>query len=60
MRNVLAPDHPGFEEGLCKTTLFSFIELTPPIVWPVIATRLEFKPQSSDPPGNNKEGSWQT
>jgi len=29
-------------------------------VWPVIATHLEFKPQSSDPAGNDKEDSRQT
>ena len=33
------------------------LELITSIVWPVIATHLEFKPQSSGPAGSDKEDS---
>ena len=51
--------HPGFEEGLLQNYSVSVFELTTHIVWPVIATHLEFKPQSSSL-GNDKEDSRQT
>jgi hypothetical protein len=49
--------HPGFEEGLCMSALAVVLELIRPLVWPVIATQLEFKPQSSGPAGSDKEDS---
>jgi hypothetical protein len=52
--------HPGFEEGLYRNLLCLVFEFTTPIVWPVIATHLEFKPQSSGVVGNDKEDSRQT
>ena len=50
--------HPGFEEGPYMTApSISVLELTTRLVWPVIATHLEFKPQSSGAASSDKEDS---
>ena len=50
--------HPGFEEGAdMPSSSISVLELTTRLVWPVIATHLEFKPQSSGAAGSDKEDS---
>jgi len=50
--------HPGFEEGPYTTSpSISVLELTTRLVWPVIATHLEFKPQSSGAASSDKEDS---
>lgn len=45
--------HPGFEEGMSSITLSLIGTLKLSIVWPLIATNLEFKPKESAAPEEN-------
>jgi hypothetical protein len=53
-------DIPALKKVCAKNYFVLVFEFTPPTVWPVIATHLEFKPQSSGLVGNDKEDSRQT
>jgi hypothetical protein len=53
-------DIPALKKVCTETYVVLVFEFTALIVWPVIATHLEFKPQSSGVVGNDKEDSRQT